>query len=72
MSSQPSRLSRRPGPEDIVERVVHRAEGHDEARRWDIRQQLAMTPEERLRAARELTDRVYPNAPDVREWTRSG
>ncbi|HTS16793.1 MAG TPA: hypothetical protein VMP11_04400 [Verrucomicrobiae bacterium] len=50
-----------------MERVVHKAKGFKEAEEWDIQQQIAMTPEERLRAAKELRDRVYPaNAKDVR------
>ena len=55
-----------------MERVVNKASSHEEARRWDIEQHTAMTPEQRLRAARELKDRVYPpDAEDVREWHRS-
>ena len=55
-----------------MERVVHKASSHEAARRWDVRQQAAMTPEERLRAARALKERAYPDdAEDVREWHRS-
>lgn len=54
-----------------MDRVVNVARGHDEARRWDVEQQRSMTPRARLRAARELKDRAYPDAPDVREWHRS-
>lgn len=54
-----------------MDRVVNVARGHEEARRWDVEQQRSMTPAERLRAARELKDRAYPDAPDVREWHRS-
>ena len=54
-----------------MERIVHKAASHDEARRWDIEQQISMTPEQRLRAARELKDRAYPHdAKDVRAWHR--
>ncbi|MGA2139376.1 MAG: hypothetical protein ABSH14_10985 [Verrucomicrobiia bacterium] len=50
-----------------MERVVHKAKGFKEADEWDIQQQVAMTPEQRLRAAKELRDRVYPtNSKDVR------
>jgi hypothetical protein len=50
-----------------MERVIHKAKSFKEADEWDIQQQVAMTPEQRLRAARELRDRVYPaNAKDVR------
>jgi len=50
-----------------MERVVHKSKGFQEAEDWDVEQQVAMTPEQRLRAAKELRDRVYPvNAKDVR------
>ena len=55
-----------------MERVVHKASSHEEADRWDVEQQLAMSPEERLRAARVLKDRVFTtDAKDVRAWHRS-
>lgn len=50
-----------------MERVVHKTKSFKEADEWDIQQQIAMTPEQRLRAAKELRDRVYPaNSKDVR------
>jgi hypothetical protein len=50
-----------------MERVVHKAQGFKEVEEWDIQQQISMTPEQRMRAAKELRDRFYPaNAPDVR------
>ena len=55
-----------------MDRTVHKAWSHAEADRWDIEQHVSMTPEQRLRAARELKDRAYPsNAKDVREWRPS-
>ncbi len=52
----------------LMERVVHRASNHAEARAWDIEQHVSMAPEERLRAARVLKDRAYPrDSKDVRE-----
>ena len=52
-----------------MERVVHKANGFKEAEEWDIQQQVAMTPEQRLRAAKELRDRVYPaDSKDIRAW----
>jgi hypothetical protein len=55
-----------------MERVVHVSQGHEEARRWDVEQQVAMTPEERMRAARELKRRAFPpEAKDVRACHRS-
>ena len=51
-----------------MERVVHKAKSFKEADEWDIQQQVAMTPQERLDAAKELRDRVYPPPnKDVRE-----
>ncbi len=56
-----------------MERVVHRASNHAEARAWDIEQHVSMTPEERLRAARVLKDRAYPrDSKDVRECHPKG
>jgi len=56
-----------------MERVVNKPVNHEQAHLWDVEQQLSMTPEERLRAARQLKDRVYPaDAKDVRAWHRSG
>ena len=50
-----------------MERVVHLAKGFKDADEWDIRQQVSMTPEQRLRAAKELRDRFYPaDAKDIR------
>lgn len=55
-----------------MERIAQKSHGHDEARRWDIEQHVSMTPEERLRAARILKDRVYPpDSKDVRACHRS-
>lgn len=56
-----------------MERVVHKASSHEEAHRWDVEQQVSMSPEERLRASRQLKDRAYPaDAKDVRECHRRG
>lgn len=56
-----------------MKRVVHKASSHEEADEWDVEQHVSMTPEERLRAARQLKDRAYPSdAEDVRAWHRSG
>ena len=55
-----------------MERIVHIARSFDEARAWDIEQHLALTPEERQRAAKELRDRVYgADCPDVRQVHRA-
>jgi len=54
-----------------MEREVHVARNFEEARAWDIAQQVAMTPEERRRVARELRERVWGSrCPDVRDVHR--
>ncbi|MDI7268995.1 MAG: hypothetical protein QME96_13485 [Myxococcota bacterium] len=54
-----------------MERIVHVADGFEQARAWDIEQHVSMTPEERRQAAKELRDRVYgTDRPDVRESQR--
>jgi hypothetical protein len=51
-----------------MERVVHKSRSFEEAAEWDVRQQVAMSPQERIRAARALQRRAYPGrAKDVRE-----
>jgi len=55
-----------------VERVVNKTRSFEQAAEWDVRQQVAMTPRQRMRIARELKERAYPsNAKDVRAWHRS-
>jgi hypothetical protein len=52
-----------------MERIVHISRSFEEAEEWDIQQNFAMTPEERLMAARQLSLRVFgKNQPDVREY----
>ena len=54
-----------------MKRVANKATSFKEAEAWDIKQQIEMTPQERMRAARALKDRAYPPPqPDVREWHR--
>jgi hypothetical protein len=56
---------------ECVERVVHKARGFEEAEAWDVSQHRAMSPNERMRAAKEIRDRVFPGPnPDIREWHR--
>ena len=50
-----------------VERIVHKSYDFKSAAEWDIEQHVRMSPQERMRAARALKDRVYPpDAEDVR------
>ena len=43
-----------------VERVVHKSQSFEEADAWDASQHRAMSPDERMRAARQIRDRVLP------------
>jgi hypothetical protein len=53
----------------MMKRIVNIAKGFKEAEAWDIKQQIEMTPDERLRASRVLRERFYgKNCPDVREY----
>ena len=55
-----------------VERIVKKSRNFRSADRWDIRQNLALTVEERIRIAHALRKRAYPaNAKDVRECHRA-
>jgi hypothetical protein len=51
-----------------MERIVHISRSFEEAEEWDIEQNISMTPEERLAAAKVLRERVFgKDQPDVRE-----
>jgi hypothetical protein len=65
------------GPEKIAKKianpsrrlkpVIHVAHGFDQAREWEILQEITMTPAQRQRVAKALKERFYGrNAPDVR------
>ena len=50
-----------------MERIVHKIRDFRAADEWDMEQHLRMTPQERMRVARMLKDRVYSSeAKDVR------
>lgn len=53
-----------------MERIVHISKSFEEADEWDIQQCLAMTSEQRMAAARNLKDRLYPEAEDIRDCLR--
>ena len=54
-----------------MERKVNIAKNHKEAEKWDIEQQINMTPRERQMAAKELKKRFYgSNPPDLRSKTK--
>ena len=52
-----------------MKRIVHKSHSFQEAEKWDIQQQINMTPQQRLESAKELRKRVYgTNLLDVREY----
>ncbi len=54
-----------------MERVVKKSRNFREADAWDIQQNLALTPEQRIQIAHALRKRAYPsNAKDVRACHR--
>ncbi|MEX0724385.1 MAG: hypothetical protein WD053_10925 [Gracilimonas sp.] len=54
-----------------MERIVHIAKSHEEARNWDIEQAISMTPEKRQVIAKKLKVRAYGKAVrDVKESHR--
>lgn len=44
-----------------MKRIVNKAKDHKEAEKWEIYQQINMTPEERAEIAWELKKRFYGN-----------
>jgi hypothetical protein len=55
-----------------MERIAHKSGSFKEGADWDIEQHVSMTPNQRLRAAKILRERVYgKNVKDVREWHRN-
>ena len=51
-----------------MERIAHKSKNSEEADRWDILQQVSMTPQQRFEAALELRKRAYPPPnKDIRE-----
>ena len=52
-----------------MERVVHISRSFEEAEQWNIDQNVAMTPDQRLEAAKMIRERVYGTGnPDIREY----
>jgi len=50
-----------------MERILNKAKNNKEAEKWDILQQIKMSPEERMKVAKELKKKFYGNnPPDVR------
>ena len=52
-----------------MERIAKKSKTFREAEIWDRQQYREMTPTERMRAARQIRDLLFPGKqPDVREW----
>jgi hypothetical protein len=69
-----SPLSKQPKSTKLLatERIANKARSFTEADEWEIQQHLSMTPQERMRAAKLLKERMFPGKnPDVREWHRT-
>ena len=50
-----------------MKRLLHKAKNHREAQKWDVLQQIMMSPEERQKLAKKLKQRFYGSkVPDVR------
>ena len=55
-----------------MERIVKKSATFEEAEAWERRQYQDITPAQRMRAAREIKDRLFPGKqPDVRECPTS-
>jgi len=51
-----------------MERIVNKSRNFGEAEAWEKQQYRSMTPIERMRAARQIKDRLFPGKQlDVRE-----
>ncbi len=50
-----------------MERVVFKSNSFEQADKWNVKQHLNLTVEERSKVARALKDRIHPKAKDVRE-----
>ncbi|MHA1370721.1 MAG: hypothetical protein ACTSRA_13555 [Promethearchaeota archaeon] len=52
-----------------MEKIVKKFKSFQEAEKWEIQQQIRMTPSQRQAIAKELRERFYgKNNPDVREY----
>ena len=56
---------------NVMERVVHKARSFAEADAWDRNQQHRMSPQERIRASRELQRRAFGSTKDIRACHRT-
>lgn len=54
-----------------MKRVVNIAKDHEEAYRWDIKQAIEMSAEERQQVAGILKRKVYGSQPDIRAYHKN-
>ena len=50
-----------------MEQIAFKSNSFEQADKWDVKQHVNLTLEERLSIARALKDRIHPKAKDVRE-----
>jgi len=61
-------IFRRGNFQKVIDRIVRKSYSHKAAHEWDIAQENAMTPGERLKIAKILKEKVWGKTPpDVRE-----
>jgi hypothetical protein len=54
-----------------IKRVVHISHSFAEAEQWEIQQELSMTPQQRLSAAKKMQQWTYgKKQKDIRDWHR--
>lgn len=52
-----------------MKHIVHKSHNFNDAEKWDIQQQINMTPQQRMDAAKKIRERVYgKNSIDIREY----
>ena len=56
----------------MMKKILHISKNFKEAEEWDVMQQINMTPQERIDAARELQKRYYKNYHmGLRSWYKN-
>ena len=55
-----------------MERIVHKTKNFKDAEKYDINQNISMSPEQRQAAAKKIKEREYgKNNPDIREYHKN-
>ena len=56
-----------------MERIVHKTKNFKDAEKYNINQNISMSPEQRQAAAKKIKERVYGKSnPDIREYHKLG